>query len=212
MNEALSIKEAFLQKYDNDLKKVQKDILLTAEDWKKCQPFVDAILIDEFPTTKAKGDALEQLFYTILTQYGFFESVMNQKTSSNEIDLNVHLNGKGKRLKSEGYIDLEDHFVVECKNIASKIDVTIVGKLWSILLQHNLDLGIIVSRYGLTGSGWSDAIGLTKKILLKDSKMIICLTLDDLMTLKEHSLFDLIDDKKREIRFDCDLNRIVENG
>lgn len=212
MSKGLSIKDAFLQKYDNDLKEVQKEIILTTEDWEECQPLIDAILRNEFPTAKAKGDALEQLFYTILTQYGFFECVMNQKTSSNEIDLNVHLNGKGKRLKSEGYIELEDHFVVECKNIASKIDVTIVGKLWSILLQHNLDLGIIVSRYGLTGSGWSDAIGLTKKIFLKDSKMIICLTLDDLRTLKERSLFELIDDKKREIRFDCDLNRIVEDG
>lgn len=212
MNKGLSVKDALLQKYNNDIKEVQKEITLNEDDWKKCQPFIDAILIDEFPTTKAKGDALENLFYTILTQYGFFDCTTNQKTSSNEIDLNVNLNGKGMKLKSDGFIELEDHFAVECKNISSKIDVTIVGKLWSILLQHDLDLGIIVSRHGLTGSGWNDAVGLTKKIFLKDNKMIICLTLDDLMTLKERSLFDLIDDKKREIRFDCNLNRIVEGG
>ena len=212
MNDGLSVKDALLQKYNDDIKAVQKEIKLTHDDWEKCLPLIQEILKDDFQTSKSKGDALEDLFYTILQQYGFFKCKKNHKTSSNEIDLYVNLNRQGKRLKSDGYIDLENDFAVECKNTASKIDVTIVGKLWSILIQHNLDLGIVVSRKGLTGSGWNDATGLTKKIFLSDKKFIICLTLDDLITLNKDSLFDLIENKKEEIRFDCDLKRIVENG
>ena len=64
----------------------------------------------------------------------------------------------------------------ECKNYKKNLDVTYVGKLYSLMTVTGVSTGIIFTQKGLTGrsEGFKDAYGLTKVLLMvelnKDKK------------------------------------------
>lgn len=121
---------------------------------------------DEFISTEI-GDALENVVNFIFEKSSVFTVVQNIRTSSNEIDQLVILNEKGRYFKKQGYLRIEGNYIVsECKNYDSKIGVTWIGKLFSLLSYTDTKVGIMFSYKGLTGSGWNEGVGLTKKLFM----------------------------------------------
>ncbi|MBU5250690.1 restriction endonuclease, partial [Lysinibacillus capsici] len=111
----------------------------------------------------------------------------------------TRLTPNGQVLKSSGYINIDEEFLIECKNYNKKVDVTFIGKFATLLHAHNQKFGIMISNKGITGKGWNDALGLTKKIFLKENILIISLTIKDFRRMLDFSLFEVIEAKKMEI-------------
>lgn len=188
----------------------QKKLIINDTNKTLLSSLIDKIDSNNFATTKEKGDALETLTRTALESLKFFDAEPNVHTSTNEIDFLCNLNKAGTVAKSKGYFSLEDHFLIECKNYASPVNVTFVGKFASLLISHKKSLGILVSTKGITGSGWNHAYGLTKKLYLKCNILIISFTLDDFRELLNNSsFFDIIDQKKTDIINDTNINRYL---
>lgn len=165
-------------------------------------------------STKEKGLALENLVKFIIDKSVVFDGYQNLRTSSNEIDILVRLNPKGRLLLNHGLEVSQDRFIAECKNYHTGIGPTWVGKLASLMEYTQNSLGIIFSYHGLSGKGWKDGIGLAKKLLLKDSKTcIIDFSIDDFNQLATGKSFNgLLNDKifamSQDISFD---NLITEH-
>lgn len=52
---------------------------------------------------------------------------------------------------NEGIVKLPNKFITECKNHNKKVDVTWVGKFYSLMNLTDNSLGILFSYKGLTG-------------------------------------------------------------
>lgn len=116
-------------------------------------------------THNEKGKALENIVSFLLEKTVVFTVKKNIYTSSNEIDQLVGFSFKGKKFKQ--YIDIRgDNFIGECKNYKNSIGASWVGKVFSLLQYTSCNLGVIFSYFGLSGTGWNDGIGLTKKLFL----------------------------------------------
>ncbi|MGE7763828.1 acetylglutamate semialdehyde dehydrogenase [Peribacillus sp. NPDC096540] len=132
-----------------------------------------------------KGKALEDLVSFILEKSSVFEIKENIHTSSNEVDQLVMLNSTGREFQNAGYLDIRgEHLLSECKNYGGKVGVTWVGKFYSLVSVLSCRLGILFSYKGLSGSGWNNAVGLTKKLFftrekIEDRIFIIEFNIDD---------------------------------
>lgn len=124
----------------------------------------------ETRTTKEKGDLLENIACLILaTEFSIFDIARNIRTSTNEIDLLITWSAKSKMVNLNNvYNFLGDEFLCECKNYSKKIDVTYIGKFYSLLKTSGMKFGVLFSVFGITGSKWDNGVGLIKKIALKD--------------------------------------------
>lgn len=178
-------------------------------------------------TTKEKGDRLERLVEFIIKKSYFFEIYKNVHTETNEIDEVIVLSDRGKQtLESFGIartlipIDT-DIFLGECKNYASNLGVTYVGKFYSLLSVTDVPFGIIFTQNGLTGDaeGYKDAYGLTKVLRMVEKyehgreMYILTFTLDDYEELLSgRTFFELIKAKKIELQMASDYhNFIIDN-
>ncbi|MCY8514600.1 acetylglutamate semialdehyde dehydrogenase [Bacillus atrophaeus] len=162
-------------------------------------------------STREKGTALEELVFFLFETTSIFDVAQNIYTSTNEIDVLMTLNSKGRRYLSAGFLDNKfDIFLAECKNYNKTIGVTWVGKFWSLLNSSPTKLGIIFSYHGLTGRRWSDGIGMTKKIYMskesiQDKICIIDFNIKDFEQIEEgHSILDIISSKIKALMLDVD--------
>lgn len=162
-----------------------------------------------------KGQVLESLVSTLIKD-GYckiLECRNNCRTSSNEIDLQVNWT-ESARLANipKSFQCFGDSFLCECKNYSGKVDVTYVGKFYSLLKVTDTKLGILFSQDSITGRGpWSDAKGLIKKIALRDNTYIIDIGKEGLEKIykKEINFFSLVYDKYLALKMDIDYSKYI---
>lgn len=198
-----------MQKCNESTTEFQKRLTLSPEIRSHLESLINQYETTRFPNTKAKGAALENLTKEMFNAYQVFEFSSNIHTSTNEIDFFTRLNHNGQVLKSSGYINMDEKFLIECKNYNKKVDVTFIGKFATLLNTHSQNFGIMVSNKGLTGKGWNDALGLTKKNYLKNGILIISLTINDFRTMLDYPLFEVIEAKKLEIISDTKFEHFL---
>lgn len=163
-----------------------------------------------------KGKLLEELTY-VLFQKGYpilIDCYKNCRTSTNEIDLQLawteHARISGIQ---NAFSFLEDFFLCECKNYEKKVDVTYVGKFYSLLSVTRSDIGIMIAWDGITGrSSWNDAKGLIKKIALKDNIYILSIDKKDLKKIynKKSNIFSILRDKYLALKNEIDYSKYIE--
>lgn len=162
-----------------------------------------------------KGKLLEDLMYTLFHKgySSLLTCVKNCRTSTNEIDLKIswteEANIQGFPRAFECF---NSSFLCECKNYNKKVDVTYVGKFFSLLSVTKTKLGIMIAWNGISGRGnWSDAKGLIKKIALKDDTYIIPIERNDLYRIYtgETNVFSLVNEKYLSIKADIDYEQHI---
>lgn len=136
-----------------------------------------------------KGELLEELAKKVLNVRNIFSVEERVECESNEIDLLLQPatnNTIYSRLLPQY---LQKDCLVECKNHKKPIDVTLVGKFYSLMRYKNVKFGFMVSNKEITGkSPWEDAVGLTKKLHLKDDTFIINITIKMIKDLLESDI------------------------
>lgn len=160
-------------------------------------------------TTKEVGDALENLVKVIGDSTNLFEVYSNQRTSTNEIDHLFISKPQAKQLIQSHVFSEFENMIIECKNYNKKVGVTWVGKLYSLLKASNCNVGVLFSYHGLTGNknGWNAAVGLTKKIYLKDEILILDFNNNDINRLVHgESFLKLVREKIQNLKFDTQIN------
>lgn len=189
---------------------------ITEQEKKEILEIIKNIKLDNFKTTKEKGNALEILMKKIFKAENLFKVYQNIHTSSNEIDLVIQIQSNGLLLNLNTILGAQgDKILVECKNYNKKIDVTWIGKFAHLLDHHNIDYGIIFSKHSLTGINkgkltWNQAAGLVKKFYLKYSKFIISVTLDEIEEIvsKGKNFVEFLQNKRNNIQLDTNIELI----
>lgn len=192
----------------------------TLDNYKKLLEEVK--LAHEGKDKQEKGKKLEEAISFVFDKTDIYSSIERLRDNSNEIDLLLKLNDLGNIFFSFDVKDLmpdviknNKNIICECKNVASTVGVTWVGKFFSLLQQRNLKLGIIISYKGLAGKGeWDSAKGLVKKIYLKHEIAILDISYEDLKKLAEinelgrtTSIIELIESKFDNLVYQTDLDR-----
>ncbi len=167
---------------------------------------------------KEKGNALENLVNYLLEVSGdLFQVYSNVRTNTNEIDQLIKLKPKGKILNSHGVLDNRyKEFICECKNFESKVSVTYVGKLFSLMRSCGISFGVLFSYSGVTGKKWNSAAGLVKKIYMKSQINNNCCTIIDFnmndfkMISNGSNFLDIIEDKITMLKYDTDFESKIQ--
>jgi hypothetical protein len=164
----------------------------------------------------SKGDLLEKLTYVLFNE-GFsnlLDCTKNCRTSTNEIDLLLTFNEAARFAGVlQAYDFLDGTFLCECKNYNKKVDVTYVGKFYSLLSVTHNKLGIMIAWEGVSGRGkWDSSQGLIKKIALKDNIHILVLDKEDLRRIyeKKDNLFSILKGKYESLLQDIDYTQYIE--
>ena len=165
-------------------------------------------------TTKNKWNKLEDLAEVLFVKSfpNIFEVIRNCRTSTNEIDLLINWTQKANSIGlTNEFGGLGNTFLCECKNYEGKVDVTYIGKFYSLLSCSNTYLGIMIAWNDVTGTGWSAGRGLIKKIALAEKRYIIVITQKDLydIYLKKTNLFELIKTKYRALKLDISYEKYI---
>lgn len=225
MNEqGLSVKEYLEIYYQNDEDRFREITRLDHKDmieYNKLLQELDYIhdqsAKNNSATTLSKGKALEKVVTFLIKRSCIFNEVDNIRTSTNEIDQTLELNHIG--IKLADFIDLPgDLFLSECKNYNKKVDVTWVGKFYSLLAHNHVRLGLLFSYRGFTGKGWNDAVGLVRKIFLLKERLdrkvyIIDINRTDFeLILQGASLIEIIHAKMRSLRLDTDFRSFLKSN
>lgn len=164
-------------KIPEEVKQKSKVMIERIEEIDKTMPTVDRPTKGKL--SFEKGLLLEKLALKILNIRNMFSVSERVICDSNEIDILFQ-----PATNNAMYISLLPEFfkkdyLIECKNHKKKIDVTLLGKFYSLIRYKKAGFGIMVSNKPLTGeSTWKDSIGLIKKIYLRDNTLIINLTID----------------------------------
>ena len=195
-----------------------KSHILQLDDtsYKKFAELYEKIINKNFKQSD-KGKLLEDISTLVLYQgyAGIFECRRNLRTSSNEIDLqlcwteNARLAGIDRAFPFLG-----DSFLCECKNYQKSVDVTYVGKFFSLLHVARCKIGIMIAWNGITGrSKWSDASGLIRKIALRDNIYIIPIERNDFKAIYEQkaNIFSIIHDKYIALQNEIDYSVYVQH-
>lgn len=157
--------------------------------------------LDEYESSKDKGNKLENLIFFIIENTPIFEAYPNIRSSTNEVDIFIKLNDLGNMMLANKIIDLKSNqIIIECKNYdKTKIDVTWVGKFCSLLLQSPARVGILISHKGFKGKGkWDSAKGLAKKFYYykertDEKKYILDITLNEIkQSVNDNNFVELI--------------------
>lgn len=172
---------------------------------------------DKKDDNSIKGKALEDLVSILFSCTGeYFEIYRNLKNGSNEADLFVKYSGKGQAVApilGSNYSKL----ICECKNYKGGVDVTYVGKFYSLMQTTYNNVGVMFSYCGFSGKSWGGASGLTKKLfMLKEhpNEKIYILDFnhkDFKAILDGKSFFDILDDKCRSLELGIDdINKYIK--
>lgn len=152
--------------------------------------------------TTDKGTTLENLVVFLATNTNLFEVLPNVRTSTNEIDTLLRTKPQAKPIL-KSFFEIVTDILFECKNYNTNIGVTWVGKFHSLLKNQNCKFGIIFSYHGFTGTGWNDAVGLTKKVYLKDEIVILDFNFQDFEKLQSGiSFLEIIRNKIDSLKND----------
>lgn len=159
--------------------------------------------------SKTKGDLLESVIKILFINTKLFKIYNNIKSSTNEYDILIlpseYLKISGKALDPLFRMPI----MCECKNYSGKVDVTWIGKFYTVLKMSDIKLGIIFSYNGVTGSNnaWSAGKGLIKKIFLKDGIAILNICKEDFQNIYQGELItDLIEKKYNNLKFDTNIS------
>lgn len=208
-----------IKQYLHEIIQKPLDIFHELTSWSEedKQKFTELVIELEKPfnksleTTKDKGDRLENLVSFLIKKTYFFEVYRNIHTGTNEIDEVIILSEKGKQALHEfniarSILEIDSDIALgECKNYASALDVTYVGKFYSLLVSTDVPFGIIFTQKGLTGNEneFRDAYGLVKVLRIiekyqnKKEMFILTFTLEDYRKIAQgESFFDMIKAKK----------------
>ncbi len=171
-----------------------KDITYTKDQSETINCLIDQIIMDEFSTTKEKGDSLERLIDHIFVTHKLFQVHKNIYTSTNEIDLLLKLTLYGSNINRNLCNSLiSGNIITECKNYKDPVGVTWVGKFASLLDVSKLDLGLLIAKNGITGKhNWDAAKGLIRKISLKRGTIILDFKLSDFRDMEGKNIMNLI--------------------
>ena len=217
-NEVLSL-EGYLELFDKHKAEFDKELgKLSQTSIQEYRTLLDELKCSNSSKDKTtdKGRALENIVSFLVNKTGLFDVYRNVKTSSNEIDQVVLLNKKGLFLQKQGLLHMPiDGFLGECKNYGTKVAATWVGKFCSLMMVTNHTFGILFSYHGMSGRGWNDAIGLTKKIyMLKEHKEDKIIMID--FSLREFeqiiegkTFFDIINFKIQSLQHDTDILKYI---
>ena len=164
--------------------------------------------------TKEKGNKLEDLAKVLFVNSfpNIFEVKCNRRTSTNEIDLIINWTPQANSIGiNNEFNGFGNTFLCECKNYDGKVDVTYIGKFFSLLCCSDTKLGIMVAWQGVTGKGWSAGSGLIKKIALSEKRYIIVITQSDLYDIyqKKINLFELLKYKFRALKQDISYEKYI---
>ena len=163
------------------------------------------------------GKALENIVNFILQGCSIFDIIPNLHSTTNEIDQLVILNDMGMFFKENGYLKFEDnYFIGECKNYNKKIDVTWIGKFFSLVNTSSCRLGVLFSYHGLNGrSEWNDAKGFVKKLYLSKERLtdricIINFNIEDFENIANgESFLNILDSKIAALRTDTSFEKHI---
>lgn len=182
---------------------------------------------NESETSREKGNRLEKLVEFIIRKSYFYEVYKNVRTETNEIDEVIVFSERGKQALEHFHLSRklipidEDLFLGECKNYASKLGVTYVGKFYGLMTGADISFGIIFTQNGLTGSseGYKDAYGLTKLLRMvekssnKKELFILTFTLEDYKKLLDGvTFFELVEAKKLEMQLASNYNNFIKDN
>lgn len=192
-------------------------IHMTESNYNKLHQMIDEVTKSS-ATSKAKGTKFEDVIAFLLDNIDIFNVYQNIRSSTNEMDLVIELTDIGKSLFHDSLIDLKgERFIIECKNYDKKIDVTWVGKFYSLINTSNTRLGILISNKGFKGRGkWDSAKGLAKKFYYAKEKSdekiyILDITLKELLKLGPNLAFsDLVLAKINELELDTKYEHFID--
>lgn len=159
-----------------------------------------------------KGILLENLAKKLLRVRNIFSIKERVICDSNEIDLLLQPttnNAIYSKLLPEY---LTKDCLVECKNHKKTIDVTLLGKFYSLMRYKKVKFGFMISNKELTGqTPWEDAIGLSKKLYLRDDTLIINITIKMIKELLEsnQSIINLIKNQVNEIIYHTKFEEFI---
>ncbi|AUN00118.1 hypothetical protein CF060_08450 [Clostridium botulinum] len=192
---------------------------LNDDDKEKVCNVIKELKDDKGMNAYEKGKKLENLIKDILLATKVFKCLDNRNTTSNEFDILVKLNTNGKNLRHKRIIPewIPDCFLIECKNHKEHVKVDLVGKFYSLMDVSNINLGIFISRIGISGSKdryWNNAEAFVKKINLKYSessnpKILLDLNLDDIEEVTKDGMNIIEVIETRKINIDMDINSSV---
>ena len=222
-----------IKQYLQEIVQNSVDVFHELSNWSDEDRREYALLLEELKrpfdkkneSTKSKGDRLENLVSFIIKKSYFFDLYRNVHTGTNEIDEIITLSCAGKQALAMYDISRElleidsDISIGECKNYNSTLDVTYVGKFYSLLVSTDVSFGIIFTQKGLTGNEdeYHDAYGLVKVLRIIEKYQnnrnltIITFTLDDYEKLKDGiSFFESIKSKKMALRMSSNYENFIE--
>ena len=227
INENFSLKE-YMEKVVADVDNSYEELIRWSEDQKKNFAVLVNDLKTQGATTKVTGDKLERIVKFIINNSFFFEIYTNVHTETNEIDEVIRLSDRGKIALHTLNIPRDlipigaDLFLGECKNYASRLNVTYVGKFYSLLTITGIPFGIIFTRVGLTGDteGFEDANGLTKVLRMMEQAKnpsgdfcILTFAKEDYeKMINGVSFFELIKAKKLELQLASNYNNFIRDN
>lgn len=195
-----------------------KSRILQLDDtsYKKFADLYEKLITNDFKRSD-KGKLLEELSALLLYQGypGILECRRNLRTSSNEIDLQLCWTEHARMAGIDRVFPfLQDSFLCECKNYKKSVDVTYVGKFFSLLHVARCKFGIMIAWNGIAGrSKWSDASGLIRKIALRDNTYIISIERNDFKAIYEQqaNVFSIIRDKYMALKNDIDYASYIQS-
>ncbi|WP_422657354.1 acetylglutamate semialdehyde dehydrogenase [Paenibacillus sp. EC2-1] len=217
-NIGLTTKQYLLSQYEDEKDRFREITRLDEEDKHQYKELLDHLIkLHEGSvnaSTEEKGKALEGLVSFLVKKSSVFNVFDNIRNTTNEIDQLMELNHIGKKMKE--FITLPgDIFLSECKNYNKKIGVTWVGKLYTLLASNQSKIGFLFSYYGLAGSSWNSASGLTRKVFLLKEKLedrtyIIDINIKDFKKIDQGaSLLELIDAKMKALRLQTNFEKFL---
>lgn len=215
----LGLKEYILGAVEDREKAFKELTRLSEEDKKEYSDLLDYLekvnsKRDNY-TNEQKGAALENMVTFLINKTSVFEVAENLHTSTNEIDQLITLSRVGKLFKE--WIEIGGEFFLgECKNYDGKVSVTWVGKFYSLLkTTSECSLGVLFSYHGLTGTGWNDATGLTKKLFLAKELAekriyIVDVNKTDFELIREgYNLIELLEKKMLALKTDTNIAKLI---
>lgn len=165
-------------------------------------------------SVQQRGELLEKLAGTLFFHgNALFEKAINCRTVTNEID--ILINWKREALQNgidKAYDFLGQGFLCECKNYIGSVDVTYVGKFYSLMKVSDVKFGIIFSRKGIGGKNiWVDGKGLARKIALREKIYIVDVTWDDFDRIykKETNILNILNDKYIAMKNDISYHEYI---
>ena len=183
----------FFSMSDNDLKEGKAIIELINKKNKEIE--IESNYSKRNELNRKKGKLLERLAFLILDSAQIFEIKNNLRDHTNEIDLLLRPTDYNKLNSIILPQYLTNDILIECKNYNDKINVDWVGKFFSLMCTHKIDLGILFSYNEFKGKNeWDSAKGLSKKLFLAENKAIININMDDIQKIldRQFNIVELI--------------------